>query len=213
MNNPREQDTKAPGHYGNQGPQQDGDRPSGQDRQEQYQRTKDQAPTDRDGQIGNASAKPDPDNNLGRGTPGDREDRIRQRAHEMWEADGRPKVRQIVTGAARLRTSTVKTPPSSAKAVLARNRASVQRGTLISSVIRASGHLAAIQDPVVRKQVFELAKAIARAGQPVAGSATRTTGSASTDVVVAPSNGSYHSSRGPRINPILNTTGRLCRTL
>ena len=90
MNNPREQDTKAPGHHGNLGPQQGGDRPSGQGRQEQYQRSKDQAPIDQDGQIGNASAKPDPDNNLGRGTPGDREDRIRQRAHEMWEAEGRP---------------------------------------------------------------------------------------------------------------------------
>jgi hypothetical protein len=88
MSNPREQDTKAPGHYGNQ--QQDGDRPSGQDRQEQFQRTKDQAPTDEAGQIGNASAKPDPDNNLGRGTPGDREDRIRKRAHEIWEQEGRP---------------------------------------------------------------------------------------------------------------------------
>ena len=90
MTNPREQDTKAPGHHGNLGPQQGGDRPSGQDRQEQYQRSKDQAPTDQDGQIGNASAKADPDNNLGRGTPGDREDRIRQRAHEMWEMEGRP---------------------------------------------------------------------------------------------------------------------------
>jgi len=40
MSNPRKQDTKAPGHYGNQGPQLDGDRPSGHDRQEQYQRAK-----------------------------------------------------------------------------------------------------------------------------------------------------------------------------
>jgi hypothetical protein len=41
MSNPRKQDTKAPGHYGNQDdPQQDGDRPSGQDRQEQYQRAR-----------------------------------------------------------------------------------------------------------------------------------------------------------------------------
>jgi hypothetical protein len=49
-----------------------------------------QEPTDQDGQIGIASPKPDQDNNLGRGTPGDREDRIRQRAHEIWEAEGRP---------------------------------------------------------------------------------------------------------------------------
>jgi hypothetical protein len=35
-------------------------------------------------------ADPDPDNNLGRGAPQDREERIRQRAHELWEQDGRP---------------------------------------------------------------------------------------------------------------------------
>ena len=90
MSNPREQDTKAPGHYDNQGPQQDGDRPSGQDRQEQYQRTRDQAPSDQDGRMGSSSLGSDPSNNLGRGTPGDREDRIRQRAHELWEQEGRP---------------------------------------------------------------------------------------------------------------------------
>jgi hypothetical protein len=37
-----------------------------------------------------AAASPDPDNNLGRGAPQDREDRIRQRAHEIWEREGRP---------------------------------------------------------------------------------------------------------------------------
>lgn len=68
---------------------------------------------------------------------------------EMPEfADGRmrcgrlkvdPKVRQIVTGAAQQKTSTAKTQPSSAKALRGRNRASDQRETLISSVIRASG--------------------------------------------------------------------------
>ena len=47
------------------------------------------------------------------------------------------KVRQIATGAARLRTSTVKTPPSSAKALLARNRARDPRETLISPATRA----------------------------------------------------------------------------
>jgi hypothetical protein len=35
-------------------------------------------------------AKPDPDNNLGRGAPFDREERIRQRAHQIWEQEGRP---------------------------------------------------------------------------------------------------------------------------
>lgn len=90
MSNSQEQDTKAPGHHGNQGPKQGKDRHSSQDREEQYQRSKDQAPTDQDGQIGKASSNSDPDNNLGRGTPGDREDRIRQRAHEIWEAEGRP---------------------------------------------------------------------------------------------------------------------------
>jgi hypothetical protein len=36
------------------------------------------------------AAEPDPDNNLGRGAPQDREERIRQRAHEIWEQEGRP---------------------------------------------------------------------------------------------------------------------------
>ena len=39
------------------------------------------------------NAAPDADNNLGRGAPGDREDRIRQRAHELWEQEGRPEGR------------------------------------------------------------------------------------------------------------------------
>ena len=32
----------------------------------------------------------DETNNLGCGTPGDREDRIRQRAHELWEQEVQP---------------------------------------------------------------------------------------------------------------------------
>ena len=36
------------------------------------------------------AANADPDNNLGRGSPQDREERIRQRAHEIWERAGRP---------------------------------------------------------------------------------------------------------------------------
>jgi hypothetical protein len=36
------------------------------------------------------AAQPDPGNNLGRGASQDREERVRQRAHEMWEPEGRP---------------------------------------------------------------------------------------------------------------------------
>src|SRR5262245_62774263 len=39
------------------------------------------------------SAAPDPDNNLARGAPANREERIRQRAHELWEQEGRPEGR------------------------------------------------------------------------------------------------------------------------
>jgi Protein of unknown function (DUF2934) len=91
MSNTQEQQgTKAPGHSGNQGAQQDGERASGQDRQEQYQRAREQAPTDQDGRMGSGSSAPDSENNLGRGAPTDREDRIRQRAYELWEQEGRP---------------------------------------------------------------------------------------------------------------------------
>ena len=48
------------------------------------------SPHEKDG--GNR-AVPDPDNNLGRGVPADREERIRQRAHELWEQKGRPEGR------------------------------------------------------------------------------------------------------------------------
>jgi hypothetical protein len=48
-------------------------RSTGAERQEEFQRAREQdAPA---GEV-------DPNNNLGRGTPGDREDRIRHRAHE-----------------------------------------------------------------------------------------------------------------------------------
>lgn len=56
---------------------QDASRSAGQDRQDQFQRTHERA-------------SGDPENNLGRGAPVDREDRIRQRAHEIWEREGRP---------------------------------------------------------------------------------------------------------------------------
>jgi hypothetical protein len=60
VKNPDE--TEAPSHGQS--------RPSGPDRQEQYQRTRDQAATGQEEQ--------------------DRDARIRRRAHEMWEAEGRP---------------------------------------------------------------------------------------------------------------------------
>ncbi|HET6618363.1 MAG TPA: DUF2934 domain-containing protein [Dongiaceae bacterium] len=39
---------------------------------------------------GRATTIPDADNNLGRGAPADRDERIRQRAHNIWEQEGRP---------------------------------------------------------------------------------------------------------------------------
>jgi hypothetical protein len=72
------------------GPKQRGSRPSGEDRQEQHQRATEQAPADDGARVERASTEADPDNNLGRGAPGDRDDRIRHRAHEMWKQEGRP---------------------------------------------------------------------------------------------------------------------------
>jgi hypothetical protein len=74
-------ETEAPGHLGNSGQMDHASSKEG--KEEKYQRSRDQAP------VGEQTAS-DPDNNLGRGTPRDREDRIRQRAHEIWEAEGRP---------------------------------------------------------------------------------------------------------------------------
>ena len=80
---------------------------------------------------------------------GTRNQAARKSRTEMPEStDGRmrcgrlkadPKVRQTITGAAPQRISNVKTPPSSAKGPLARNRAAGRKRMLISSVIRASG--------------------------------------------------------------------------
>jgi hypothetical protein len=42
---------------------------------------------------GGKKAVPDPDNNFGRGASASREERIRQRAHELWEQEGRPEGR------------------------------------------------------------------------------------------------------------------------
>ena len=55
-------ETEAPNHAQS--------RPSGPDRQEQYQRTRDHAASGQEEQ--------------------DRDARIRRRAHELWEAEGRP---------------------------------------------------------------------------------------------------------------------------
>jgi hypothetical protein len=40
--------------------------------------------------AGKTDANADPSNNLGHGSPVNREDRIRQRAREIWERAGRP---------------------------------------------------------------------------------------------------------------------------
>lgn len=85
------------------------------DRQEQYKLTREQAASGQEGP--------------------DRDARIRRRAHEMREAEGRPE------GQARLRTSIVKTPPSNAKALLARSRPSGRKVTQISSVTRVESEL------------------------------------------------------------------------
>jgi hypothetical protein len=45
----RQQDTKAPGHFGNQGPSHR--RPAGEGLEERHQRTRDQAPSDVDGEM------------------------------------------------------------------------------------------------------------------------------------------------------------------
>jgi Protein of unknown function (DUF2934) len=59
---------QARGHSANQGPTEQASSRANPDRGEQHQRTKDHAPTDMT----------------------NREERIRQRAHEIWEAEGRP---------------------------------------------------------------------------------------------------------------------------
>jgi hypothetical protein len=71
----------ASGHDENPAPEQPATRPSGQERQEQYQRSHEQPASDKDERI--EGAVPDTDNNLSRGAPEDREERVRERAHEM----------------------------------------------------------------------------------------------------------------------------------
>jgi hypothetical protein len=82
INDPKHPDeTQAPGHRGNAGPADETSSKEG--KEEAYQRSRDQAPTgDRDVSY--------PDSSRGRAASGDRQGRIRQRAYELWEADGRP---------------------------------------------------------------------------------------------------------------------------
>jgi hypothetical protein len=72
MKDPNHPNEEAPGNLENPGTKQQAGRPSGQDRQEQYRRAREQAPT----------------NELG--TPRDREARIDRRARELWEREGKP---------------------------------------------------------------------------------------------------------------------------
>lgn len=72
MKDPNHPNEEAPGNLENPGTKQQAGRPSGQDRQEQYLRAREQAPG---GELG---------------SPRDREARIDQRAHELWEREGKP---------------------------------------------------------------------------------------------------------------------------
>ena len=70
MKDPNPPNEGAPEHLENSGNTHQASRPSGPDRQEQYQLTREQAARGQEEQ--------------------DRDARIRRRAHEMWEAEGRP---------------------------------------------------------------------------------------------------------------------------
>jgi Protein of unknown function (DUF2934) len=70
MKDPNHPDDGVREHHENSGNKQQPSRPSGPDRQDQYQRTREQVASGQEEQ--------------------DREARIRRRAHEMWEAEGRP---------------------------------------------------------------------------------------------------------------------------
>ena len=70
MKDPSHPNQGAPEHFEDSGNKHPPNRPSGPDRQEQYQRTREQAASGQEEQ--------------------DRDARIRRRAHEMWEAEGRP---------------------------------------------------------------------------------------------------------------------------
>jgi hypothetical protein len=70
MEEPKHPEEGAPEHLENSGRKHQASRPSGPDRQEQYQLTRKQAASSQEEQ--------------------DRDARIRRRAQEMWEAEGRP---------------------------------------------------------------------------------------------------------------------------
>ena len=70
MRDPNHPNEGAPEPLANSGNKQQAGRPTGPDRQEQYQRTNEEAASSQEEQ--------------------DRDARIRRRAHEMWEAEGRP---------------------------------------------------------------------------------------------------------------------------
>ena len=70
MKDPNHPNEGVAGHHEISGNKQQLSHPSGPDRQQQYQRTRDQAASGQEEQ--------------------DREARIRRRAHEIWEAEGRP---------------------------------------------------------------------------------------------------------------------------
>ena len=70
MKDPRHPNEGALEHLENSGNKQQASRPSGPDRQEQYQLSRERAASGQEEQ--------------------DRDARIRRRAHEVWEAEGRP---------------------------------------------------------------------------------------------------------------------------
>jgi hypothetical protein len=74
-------ETQAPGHRGNAGPTDEA--PSKEGKEEQYQRSRDQPPT------GDSDVS-DPGSSMESAASSDRQGQIRQRAYELWEAEGRP---------------------------------------------------------------------------------------------------------------------------
>jgi DUF2934 family protein len=89
MNKPDEQrNSKAPGHFENQGRRRQASGASAPGREERHQETREMAPTGEERRSGaNAPDNPQPGQNERSST--DREDRIRQRAYRYWEEGGR----------------------------------------------------------------------------------------------------------------------------
>jgi hypothetical protein len=106
-------------HLENSGNKQQAGRPTGPDRQEQYQRSRDQAASGQEEQ--------------------DRDARIRRRAHEMWEAEGRPEGQADRHWSRAAEDLDREDAAIQREGVAVRGRVAGRRGTLISSVIRASG--------------------------------------------------------------------------